>query len=77
MGKGIFGTFFVPLNTAGDFRTRHSDPRGGAGASSASPAGSPAYRYLPQDKEGFGSDTSHEENARIFEESSPIAPITS
>ncbi|WP_417897259.1 hypothetical protein ABN702_12945 [Bacillus haimaensis] len=26
-------------------------------------------RYLPQDKEGCGSDTSHEENACIFEES--------
>jgi hypothetical protein len=34
-------------------------------------------RRFPQDKEGCGSDTSHEENARIFEESSPIAPISS
>jgi len=26
-------------------------------------SGVSTYRYLPQDKESFGSDTSHEENA--------------
>ncbi|MFC0190410.1 hypothetical protein ACFFJY_19145 [Fictibacillus aquaticus] len=34
------------------------------------------WPLVPQDKEGFGSPTSHEENVKfIFEESAPYTPI--
>jgi hypothetical protein len=48
-------------------------PRAASGASSALCAcGVSLDTLLPQDKEGCVSDTSHEENARIFEESHPL-----
>ncbi|MCK6258914.1 hypothetical protein LCY76_20290 [Fictibacillus sp. KIGAM418] len=54
-----------------DLRSRMLAFRGACGEPVVSPV-----TLLPQDKEGYGSDTSHEENVMfIFEDLAPSTPI--
>ena len=71
--------FSYLFHTAVDFRKwlRLSRGRHSWASSGYALRGLKNVAIPPQDKEGCDSDTSHAENACIFKESSPIAPINS